>query len=220
MRRIVFVALAMLGAIVPTHAQQATAVSSCGGITYDTAGQPYPVTQDLTGKLCTAASVSGGPTAANQTAVQANPGSDASKATAVQGVTGGKPVQTYTADPCSYAAKSSVAIAITSATTTSFVPVSGSLAVYVCGFSFTIAPSATSADNLVLEYGTGAACTSPTVLTGGYGKGNVTTTVPNLFVSRGNGTGTILTAPSGNGICGVSTGTTVNIQGELTYVYL
>lgn len=40
----------------------------------------------------TGSSPTGSATAANQTAVQANPGSDATKATAVQGVTGGKAV--------------------------------------------------------------------------------------------------------------------------------
>lgn len=71
MKKIVLLALALLGATASAHAQQATTVSSCGGITYDTAGIPQPDTQNLTGEQCVRASVNGGPTAANQTATQA-----------------------------------------------------------------------------------------------------------------------------------------------------
>jgi hypothetical protein len=121
-------------------------------------------------------------------------------------------------DPCSYAQKSSASISVTSATTTSLVAVSGSTAVYVCGFSFTIAPSATSADTAQLEYGTGASCTGTHALTGTYGNGDLTTSAPPLPVSYGGGLGTVVTAPASNGVCLVTAGTTVNVQGVLTYV--
>lgn len=127
-------------------------------------------------------------------------------------------VAVKTADPCSSVAKSSAAIAISTATTTSLVAVSGSKAVYVCGYSFSIAPSATAADTALIEYGTGASCTGTHALTGTYGDGDLTSAAPPLFVSAGNSGSTVLTAPASNGICLVSAGTAVSIQGQITYV--
>lgn len=73
-------------------AQQAVVLQGgCGSITYDS-GNPKPLTQDPNGRLCTPNGSGGDASAANQTAVQAVAGSDASKAQAVQGITGGKPV--------------------------------------------------------------------------------------------------------------------------------
>lgn len=123
-------------------------------------------------------------------------------------------------DPCANPSvlKSSVAIAITSAATTSLVAVSGSTAVYVCGFSVTISQVVTTANTIKFEYGTGASCTSPTVLTGAYGTGGVTAAAP-ITVSYGAGGPTIFTAPASNGICAVTTiGASGSFEGVLTYV--
>jgi len=123
-------------------------------------------------------------------------------------------------DPCmsSSVLKSSSVINVTSATTTALVAVSGTKSVYVCGLSITIAPSATSADTATIEYGSGTACaTSPTALTGAFGAGDLTTAAPPLFVTLAD-PGTSMTAPSGNGICLLSAGTTVNIQGIVQWV--
>jgi hypothetical protein len=130
------------------------------------------------------------------------------------------PVTTNGVDPCqsSNVVKSSVAISITTATTTSLVSVSGSTTVYVCGFAVTIAPSATSADTLQFEYGTGAACSSPTALTGTFGNGDLTTGAPPLPVSFGGAGQTIFKSAASAGICAVTGGTTVNVQGILSYV--
>ncbi len=119
-------------------------------------------------------------------------------------------------DPCetSGVAKSSVAIAVTSATTTSLVAVSGTKAVYVCGGAMTIAPSATSADTALLEYGTGASCTGTTAMTGTFGNGDLTTSAPPLAVTLPSE----LVAPASQGVCIVTAGTAVNVQGYLTYV--
>ena len=124
------------------------------------------------------------------------------------------------ADPCGSPsiAKSSAAISVTSATTTSLVAVSGSTTVYVCGFSISIAPSATSADTALFEYGTGAACSSPTSLTGTFGNGDLTTAAPPAIVSYGGGGSTVFKSAASAGICIVTAGTTVNVQGVLTYV--
>jgi hypothetical protein len=124
-----------------------------------------------------------------------------------------------TTDPCDNPSvlKSSVPINVVTPTTTSLVAVSGTKAVYVCGFTVTIAPSATSADTAQLEYGTGAACSSPTVLTGSFGAGDVTTATGPTVISLAD-PGTSMTAPASNGVCLLSAGTTVNIQGILQYV--
>lgn len=125
---------------------------------------------------------------------------------------------TWTTDPCSTATKSSAAINVSSATTTSLVAVSGTTTVYVCGFAMTIAPSATTADTALFEYGTGAACTSPVALTGTFGNGDLTTTTGVATVKYGAGGATIFKSASSNGICILTAGNTVNVQGVLTYV--
>lgn len=122
------------------------------------------------------------------------------------------------ADPCSFAAKSSAVINVTSALTTQLVAVSGSTSVYVCGFSLSIAPSATSADTAEFEYGTSTNCTGTHALTGTYGAGDLTTAAAPLPINYGGGNQTVFRAPASQGLCMVSVGTTVNIQGVLTYV--
>jgi hypothetical protein len=73
-------------------------------------------------------------------------------------------------------------------------------------------------DTALFEYGTGAACTSPTVLTGTFGNGDLTTAAPVVSVSYGNGFGTIFASAAASGVCILTAGTTVNVQGVLTYV--
>src|SRR5437899_2759613 len=103
-------------------------------------------------------------------------------------------------------------------TTTSIVAVSASTVVYVCGFSMTIAPSATAADTAQFEYGTGAACTSPTVLTGTYGNGDLTSAAPVTHVSYGGAGQTVFASAAAAGRCILTAGTSVNLQGVLTSV--
>jgi hypothetical protein len=122
-------------------------------------------------------------------------------------------------DPClsPAVAKSSAAINITTATTTSLVAVSGTTSVYVCGFALTISEVATTANTLQFEYGTGASCTSPTVLTGAFGAGGVLAATP-LAITEYAGS-TMFKAPSGNGVCALTAiGATGTFQGVLTYV--
>lgn len=124
-----------------------------------------------------------------------------------------------TLDPCnpSYP-KNSVPINITTATTTQLVPLLLGATVSVCGVSITIAPSGTAADAATFEYGTGASCgTGTTALTGAFGAGDLTTAAPPLFVTFAD-PGTTFKTPAGQALCLLSAGTTVNIQGVLTYV--
>jgi len=124
------------------------------------------------------------------------------------------------ADPCmsSGIVKSSVAISIAAAGTTQLVAPSGASSVYVCGGSFTIAPSGTAADSLQFITGTGATCGGSTVTkTGTFGSGDLTTTTGPLAVTL-PATGTVFSAAGSSGVCAVAAGTTVNIQGIITYV--
>jgi hypothetical protein len=113
-------------------------------------------------------------------------------------------------DPClnPSVAKSSASVAISTATTTSIVAVSGTKAIYVCGF----AASTGLSDTLQFEYGTGASCTGTHALTGVMA---TDATVANYLVLGSNGT--LFTAPASNGVCIVSTGTG-GINGVLFYV--
>lgn len=119
-------------------------------------------------------------------------------------------------DVCSnLGVRKTVAINIITATTTAIVPVSGTASVYPCGGELIITASATSADTVTLEYGTGAACAVVTkTLTGPIGAGIVPSTGGQtaLVVPLGQ------MAPSafGNGMCAVSAGTTVNVTGWIT----
>ena len=125
-----------------------------------------------------------------------------------------------TTDPCAAptVTKNSAAINVTSATTTSLVAISGSTTIYVCGFSMTIAPSATSADTAQFEYGTGGTCGSgTTALTGTYGNGDLTSTTSVVAVNQ-NGPGTIFKTPASNGLCLLTAGTAVSVQGVVSYV--
>ena len=103
----------------------------------------------------------------------------------------------------------SVAINISSATTTQLVAPSGTKSVYVCAFSFTVSGTTPTAQ---FEYGTGASCGSgTTALTGPY------TPIVGNEIAAGAGMGTIMRAPAANGVCLVTTGTTPGAQGVLTY---
>ena len=130
----------------------------------------------------------------------------------------GAPAAVATSDPCTSGAKSSAAISVATAATTSLVAVSGTTKVYVCAFSMTIAPSATAADTAAFEYGTGASCTSPTLLTGTYGNGDLTSAAAVVPVNSGAGDGTIFSTAASSGLCIVTTGTAVSVQGAVTYV--
>jgi len=117
------------------------------------------------------------------------------------------------ADPCATSgiAKSSVVIALSSATTTQLVAISGTTKIYVCGYNFTMVGAA---ETIAFEYGTGSSCgTGTTALTGAMADG----TASDIAVSYGGTAGTIMSTPAGQALCAVTTGT-VGIQGIVTFV--
>lgn len=115
-------------------------------------------------------------------------------------------------DPCQNpnVAKSSVAISVSSATTTALVAASGSTKVYVCDMALsTVGTSPTAA----LEYGTGATCgTGTTAITGA-----MVASATVGFIRLGFG-GSITATPASQAVCLVSGGTVTTETGVLTYV--
>jgi hypothetical protein len=123
------------------------------------------------------------------------------------------------ADPCqsSAVAKSSVAVAISSATTTQLVALQPGMTVYVCGFS--IAAGAGTNPSIKFEYGTGTTCgTGTTVLTGAMATGvTVSTTAPGPIFTY-SPPSTAFKTPAANALCVVTAGASVNVQGFVTFV--
>jgi len=124
-------------------------------------------------------------------------------------------------DPCTYAAKSSVPIDIAGPGTIGLVPPLGSASIYVCGVNVTL--SAAPFNSATFEYGTGAACANPTALSGDIGFSNPiswSSNSPQSATSFSSGADfTLFTAPSGTGLCVVTTGgAAAFVSGFLTYV--
>lgn len=117
------------------------------------------------------------------------------------------PVQVSTVDPCFVYPKSTVSVAISTATTTQLVALSAGKTVYVCGFAASIGATTT----VQFEYGTGSSCgTGTTALTGVYAP----STGSVLSIS---GEGTKISTITSNALCALSTGTG-GINGVLSYV--
>jgi hypothetical protein len=132
----------------------------------------------------------------------------------------GQGVGLFGTDPCASpnSPKNSQAINIVTATTTSIVAPGTVNSIYVCGGSLTIASSGTTAATAQFEFGTGATCgTGTTLLTGTMGTGTATATNDGIPVVLPAGS-TNFTAPTGNRLCIVTAGTTVNVQGYISYV--
>lgn len=128
------------------------------------------------------------------------------------------PVVPGSTDPCQDLSqqKSSFPVNVASATTTQIVAASGSTVVYVCGYQ--LAAGAGTNPSAQFEYGTGATCTSPTVLTGAMATGvTVSTTAPGPIFTAGNDV-TLFKSAAGATLCLVTGGTTPNFQGFVTFV--
>ncbi len=125
-------------------------------------------------------------------------------------------------DPCQNPAqaKSSVAIGISSATTTQLVALSGSTVIYVCGYSLTISQVATTANTIKFQYGTGAVCgTGTTDLTGVIGAGGITAGPPIVLAVPPSAT--IFKTTAGQALCAITAiGASASFQGVLTYVQI
>lgn len=131
----------------------------------------------------------------------------------------GAVAQITATDPCfSTAPKSSVAINITTATTTQLVAISGTTRIYACDFALTISQVVTTPNTLKFVYGTGSNCgTGTTVLTGLFGDGGVTAAPPLVVAS--STIGSVFSTPAGQALCVTTAiGGSASFQGVLTYV--
>lgn len=117
---------------------------------------------------------------------------------------------TLTSDPCQNVTvpKSSVAIAVTSATTTQLVAVSTGKKIYVCGMHASLTGTTPS---ILFEYGTSTNCTGTHALTGAIQP--TSGSMINL-----DGAGTQFAAIASNGLCVVTGGTVTFFEGYLDYV--
>jgi hypothetical protein len=152
----------------------------------------------------------GAATAANQEVTAA--GTSATSAQAVQGVTGGVPMPTNSANSGGgltsiIQAGVSIPINLSSATTTQLVAAVSGKAIYVTAWDV-IAAGTT---NFTFEYGTGSNCVGgTTALTGPYGL------VAQFGAAKGSGLGPVLVVPAGNALCAVNSAT-VQVSGSLAY---
>jgi hypothetical protein len=152
----------------------------------------------------------GAATAANQEVTAA--GTSATSAQAVQGVTGGVPMPTTSANTGGsltsiIQAGVSLPINLSTAATTQLVAAVGGKAIYVTAWDV-IAAGTTS---FTFEYGTGTNCAVGTAaLTGPY------SLVAQFGAAKGSGLGPVLVVPAGNALCAVNSAT-VQVSGSLAY---
>lgn len=118
-------------------------------------------------------------------------------------------IEVATVDPCFVYPKTTVSVAISTATTTQLVALAAGKTVYVCGVAVSIGATTT----VQFEYGTGSACgTGTTALTGVFAPS--TGSVLNI-----SGEGTKISTIASNALCAVSTGTG-GINGVVSYVQM
>jgi hypothetical protein len=152
----------------------------------------------------------GAATAANQEVTAA--GTSATGAQAVQGVTGGVPMPTTSANTGGsltsiIQAGVSLPINLSTAATTQLVAAVSGKAIYVTAWDV-IAAGTT---NFTFEYGTGTNCAAGTAaLTGPY------SLVAQFGAAKGSGLGPVLVVPAGNALCAVNSAT-VQVSGSLAY---
>lgn len=109
-------------------------------------------------------------------------------------------------------ADKSVAINVSTATTTQLVALGAGAKIYVTSYDFTNGTS--TADNVTLEYGTGTNCgTGTTTLTGAYATGPAPASAG---ISKGGGLGPVLVVPAGNALC-ILTSAAAQISGSVSY---
>ena len=114
-------------------------------------------------------------------------------------------------DPCQGSTVPKQSVAINTTGTQQLVAGLASHKVYVCGYNFTIAGSATATAQL--EFGTNASCAAGTTALSGTWLGN---TVPIPILAGGGYT--VTTVPSGDFLCIVAAGGTPSVQGILTFI--
>jgi hypothetical protein len=138
-----------------------------------------------------------------------------------QAINNGIPNYTLGLDPCGSTGitKSNVAVSVVTAATTQIVPISGSTIIYVCDWSFTIGSSTPVKAAVAFEYGGSTTCTSPTLLSGAMGN-EYAGSGPGMMLVNGPSAGISFSTAAASGLCLVTTGTTVSLHGQVTYVQM
>ncbi len=117
-------------------------------------------------------------------------------------------------DPCSYAAKTNLAISGNGTSLAQIIAASGSTKIYVCSLSLIAAGS--TAYNL--NTGTGSNCASSTAaLMGSTTAANGMTFTTGGGLTLGNGSGTVLVTAASSALCTLQS-TAVYVSGSMTYV--
>jgi hypothetical protein len=121
------------------------------------------------------------------------------------------PITITGGDPCQGATAPKLSVAVNTTGTQQLVAGVTSHKIFVCGYNFTVAGSATA--TATLEFGTNANCAAGTTALSGAWLGN---TAP-VHVLAGGGY-SVTTVPSGDFLCLVAAGGTPSVQGILTYI--
>jgi hypothetical protein len=109
-------------------------------------------------------------------------------------------------------AKSSAPINIGATTTTKIVDISGSAAIYVCGFTFSLAGTTPTFTFKSGTHGSADCDTTPATLSGTYAP-----TAGQLVQQQGPTVGVALKTAASQQLCGTTTGTGSSAQGVLQY---
>lgn len=105
-------------------------------------------------------------------------------------------------------ASNSVAISVSTATTTEVIPLVSGKRIYVTSWDIIAGGTGT----ITIKYGTGSSCgTGTTSLTGAY------PLIAQAGIVKGNGLGAVLFVPAGNALC-ITTSAAVQMSGSLSYV--
>jgi hypothetical protein len=92
------------------------------------------------------------------------------------------------------------------------VTAAGTTQIYVC--SYAVQVSGAASPTVVLEYGTGGTCTSPTLVTGQYAGA----AAPGVYITSPATTGSLAVVPPGKNLCFFSGGTTTQLASVINYV--
>lgn len=123
-------------------------------------------------------------------------------------------------DPClaPNTTQVTVPVAISTATLTALIAGTSGSTIYVCGYAFT--ESATSTAGVLFENSNATPCANVTAVTGTIGAASMASPLMVKAGVDGGPSRTQFAATGVGGLCVVSTGALVNVNGYLTYVKL
>lgn len=185
-----------------TTQSQCASVCAAGAVKVDGSAVTQPVSGTVTANAGTNLNTSALALSATQGVTTAAPATVPTTTAAETEISLLKAITNLGATPLN---NSSVAINVSTATTTQLVAISGTTVIYVTSFDVI----AGGTGNITFVYGTGASCgTGTTSLTGAY------PLTAQAGISKGSGIGTVLKVPAGNALC-VTTSAAVQMSGSV-----